>query len=275
LNASAARVCRALLAGEPAQAIAEDLARRFGVEARTALADVQGVRAKLLDDGSGRGEPSAPLSFEAREAGFDACLGDRPLWRLRGSELSFTGEEHELDLSFRWLLPHLLIHRGHRVLHAAANVFEDGVHAYVGPSGAGKTTLAEAFEKAGRPVASRDLLLLGDDANTVWLAAEERLHCSSDVEEIEALIRGPAAPLSLIAFLDAERRERGRTEIALERMPASEALGALLLNAFGELGRPVWPHLLRFLHPLARDVPAHRATLPDGLDALFDSTSMR
>lgn len=56
----------------------------------------------------------------------------------------------------------LLRLRGFVCLHASAVVLEDSVAAFLGPAGAGKSTLAAAFADLGFPVVSDDVTLLVD-----------------------------------------------------------------------------------------------------------------
>src|SRR5205823_4302033 len=59
-----------------------------------------------------------------------------------------------------WAAPHVLALSGHAVLHAAAVEASDGVVAFCGSSGRGKTTLASLLADQGMPLVAEDLLVL-------------------------------------------------------------------------------------------------------------------
>jgi hypothetical protein len=58
------------------------------------------------------------------------------------------------------VLPRVLAHRGHVVLHAASVRIHERIVAIAGTTGAGKSTLAASFLIAGHPLLSDDGLLL-------------------------------------------------------------------------------------------------------------------
>jgi len=61
------------------------------------------------------------------------------------------------------VLPLVLNLKGREALHATAILTPHGVCAFVGPTGAGKSTLAASFLRAGYPVLSDDCLVLEED----------------------------------------------------------------------------------------------------------------
>jgi hypothetical protein len=112
----------------------------------------------------------------------------------------------------------------------------------------------------------------GEKVLRAWSAEKGRRmaargDCASGLRKLIRAFHGPTAPLSLIVFLDRERR--GGTRVALDPLSKIEALGELLKNGFGECGsEQVWLELLQFSRALAEMVPAARATVPEGLSAL-------
>ena len=80
------------------------------------------------------------------------------------------------------------------VLHASSAAFPDGISAFVGPGGAGKSTLALALSRAGHPIVSDDgLLLRPDGGQFTAIAAYPGIRLWRD--SAVALAAGGAAPV--------------------------------------------------------------------------------
>ena len=65
------------------------------------------------------------------------------------------------------VIPLVLNLRGHEALHATAVLTPDGMCAFIGPTGAGKSTLAASFLFSGCPVLSDDCLVLEDSHGAI------------------------------------------------------------------------------------------------------------
>lgn len=65
------------------------------------------------------------------------------------------------------VVPLVLNLRGHEALHATAILTPRGVCAFIGPTGAGKSTLAASFLYSGYPVLSDDCLVLEADEDAI------------------------------------------------------------------------------------------------------------
>jgi hypothetical protein len=128
------------------------------------------------------------------------------------------------------------------VLHASAVVLAQGVVAFVGESGVGKSTLAEAF---ARPAADDLVPVRFKDA--VLAPAGDTLH-----------------PLVAICFLD-----RADQSLSLERLSTTAALELEIVNGFGEHENPnAWVFQFDAYHRLAEDAPHYRLTIPNDLTAV-------
>ena len=204
---------------------------------------------------------------------------------LHSEEMFWLGSSAEATEIASWLrvgVPHLLIHRGHCVLHASSVLVENALIGFSGPSGSGKSTCARILSEDGAVLVSEDLLvvrlepvpealLTGEAVLREWASktalALGRGASPARLGELVEQIHGPTARLDRMIFLDQNRR-RGN-EIAVEQLSMTQAAGAFLENGFGELGdRGVWRNLLRFSSGLAVQVPAFRGTVPAGIDPL-------
>jgi Coenzyme PQQ synthesis protein D (PqqD) len=334
LNAVATQICAALGRGASPAEAARELAESFGLTPAEARRDVRGVLAGLQAS-AGAGRPPAaetsagarrqrrapppapapkPMTFEADDAGFLLRWHGEPVWRIdrHGRVLTrlpgATQPGLPPELPLQWVAPHLLALQHQPLLHASAVQWGDGVLAFSGESGAGKTTFAQLFAAEGHPRVSEDLILLsldpgtpgvmvgGEDSLRRWVAARhEQLQRQVgrptpasdelDVSDLADAVRGAARPLHAVMLLDRTRRVRsggpgrsthptppdvpGAARILTERLAPAEALVLLLRNSFGELRQPeIWCELLQMGHAIVTHVPVFSATVPDGLAAL-------
>jgi hypothetical protein len=228
----------------------------------------------------------ALLSFRRDEGGYVMRWRGVPQLRLAADGSRVSRRESELSSAasaLLWAVPHLLTLQGQAVLHAAAVRQEDGVRAFCGGSGAGKTTFAACVARHGATPVSEDLLLLdlsseqpsvlldAEPALRAWVteaaAALERPGSEQEVTDLATLAGHRRAPLAEVVFLDIQRR----TGDHLRRtpLPAAAAMESLLRNSFAELGcRDVWSHVFDLCYRLATRVPASNARVPDGVEKL-------
>jgi hypothetical protein len=271
LDGAAWAVAESLAAG----ATDEEAARA----ARAPAALVRDVRA--LADAPDAPPGDNPVSFRHDSEGHVLCWDAEPVVRVGpgGAWLAAEARVGDPVAQARLALPDALVLRGVSVLHAASVRLPSGVEAFLGSSGAGKTTLAHALVDAGCPLVSEDLLLVrelacptrGEYRLRAWceragprLASGERAVLSeADVAELFA---GPSAPLAALHVL--APRHLG-PDLVRERLPAPEAVAALLGNALAELGTPeVWERVWREAIALASHVPVYATSAPEGLEAL-------
>lgn len=136
------------------------------------------------------------------------------------------------------VVPIVMSHRGRVVLHASAVATRAGAVAFVGPAGAGKSTLACSFARADTPVVSDDALVLQQQRGA-WLAApsypgvrvwrggaKQRLTPSDGVP-----FSNCRAPLRRVYVLDGVKGLRG-SPARVEPLPARDSMMALIEYAF-------------------------------------------
>lgn len=80
-----------------------------------------------------------------------------------------TKKETIIHLLLDQVMPHILSHRGHLVLHASAVATDQGGIAFIGSSGQGKSTLAASFYQQGFPLITDDGLVI-EEANGQLMA---------------------------------------------------------------------------------------------------------
>jgi hypothetical protein len=276
VNEAGATACELLASAGTSDAAAVELARRYGIAPGDAARDLASVLASLARPREGR----SSLAF-TRD--LTLTLGGEPVLALAGGEARLLRAVADPAATLGLALPHLLALAGRELLHASAVAQGGVVTAFLGPSGAGKTTLARLLaEERGATLVSSDLLpLVPGGATHVATAGEAAIHAFC-AEQGPALARGPvataalpklpaldspASPLAAIVVLDAARR--GGATIETEPLDGASALVALLENGFAELGRrDVWLALLATSRSLVARVPVLRARVPEGVAAL-------
>jgi hypothetical protein len=186
--------------------------------------------------------------------------------------------------------------RGVRTLHASAVEVEGRAVAFMSPKGGGKTSLAAAFLRRGRPLLTEDLLALEPTDRAVIAAPgypllrmwpEQAQHFLDTWEDLEIVhpayskrwvTVGPdlghfsAGSRSLACLYLLERRD-SREEIEIAALPGSESLMQLVRNSFmvplvDALG--LRAERLNGLADVAGRVPVRRVAYPSGLPRLPD-----
>jgi hypothetical protein len=294
LNETAFEICVSLTKGKRTRQIQSTLISRYALSTQEAARAVAAVIGQLQSD-----YPQAslsPLTFtEPRQASRASARRQmhwqgspileiaQPLDRLRWIGTNGSTAAARADW-VRVAAPHLLVGAGQPVLHASAVLLEGSALAFCGPSGSGKSTCARLLSDLGWAPLSEDLLVFstGKDPHQVLLSGETLLcswaeekarrmtkegSCPAGLNHLIRTLRGATAPLSMILFLDATRR--GGTRVGLQLLSKVEALSELLKNAFAECrSKQLWLQLLKSSRALLETVPAARATVPDGVDAL-------
>jgi hypothetical protein len=196
------------------------------------------------------------------------------------------------------VLPLVLNYKGKEVLHGTAVVTPWGACAFVGPTGAGKSTLAANFLSAGYSVLADDCLVLDERAGTIvaipaypglrlWDDAIVALfgvtescapvaHYTPKQRFTAALFATPfcssALPLAGIYVLGTSDTEHAVPPSTPEMHPLAkrEALMTLLSLTFklDIMDHRMLTREFDFLHRLVTQIPIRRLTVPDSFAAL-------
>ena len=220
----------------------------------------------------------------------------------RGTEIVLA---HAEAVSSRDTLGHLLLDqalpmvlglRGIPTLHASTVVTPRGVCGFLGPTGAGKSTLAASFAAAGYPALGDDCLAIkegrgflvipGYPGLRLWTDSAESLSTDwSDAPAVahytrkrrilnaSAIKSFPARlkRLAVIYCLAREASDNGGPSVpAIEPLRPNEAFLQVLSASFmlDITDRAVLTRNLRFIERLLGAVPVRRLRIPDGFSAL-------
>jgi hypothetical protein len=192
------------------------------------------------------------------------------------------------------VLPRVLAHRGHIVLHAASVQIHGRILAIAGTTGAGKSTLAASFLIAGHPLLSDDGLLLepGERGTTarptypslrLWPETVDRLFAHAPRMDDMAhystkrrVVMNPgaagfreASPLAALYVL-APRGPADTFGIAVTRLAPADACMTIVSNTFqlDMTDRTRTAILLQTASLVAQQVPVFSLSLPDDLSLL-------
>jgi hypothetical protein len=221
-----------------------------------------------------------------------------------GAEISLSGAA---PTSSRDTLGHLLLDqalpmvlglRGIPALHASTVVTRKGVCAFLGPAGAGKSTLAASFSTAGYQVLGDDCLAIEEDDGFFAIPAypglrlwtDSALSLSTDWSNAPTvahytgkrrILSAPTAqgfpadsePLVVIYSLARETNDDGASELrapAIEPLQANEAFLQLLSASFmlDITDRSVLTRNLRFIERILKVVAVRRLRIPNGFSWL-------
>jgi hypothetical protein len=181
--------------------------------------------------------------------------------------------------------------RGVLTLHASAVVYQGSAIAFLGAAGAGKSTAAAAFARAGYAVLTDDALALTEEGNKflvqpgyerirLWPDSARMLFGAStdlpaisegwDKRELQVRERLAlqAVPLGAILALHADAAEDG--EIRTLPLAGGEAVMTLVANTYANylLDAPMRAGELELLGRLVTQVPVRRFRFPAGGEAL-------
>lgn len=184
--------------------------------------DVPSVPALVLDYAEG-------IRFEVRADG-------REVWATWQSPLTL---DDAMTFLLGPVLGYVLRQRGALALHASAAVFDGTAVAFIGPGGAGKSTLAAACARAGHAVVTDDILVVREDGGRWWTTvAPDQVRLWPDAA---ASLFGPDAPTTALSPTW-PKQGLALDAAGLPRATAPVPLGALLLLAEREPG-PAAPRI--------------------------------
>jgi hypothetical protein len=292
LNATATSACLVLQQSASSEDAVAGIAARFGLPVEPAAALLAEVRAQLATSSAPAviQPPRNRLQYRRHPAGYALELNGTPVLATdtRGDELRLLAAPDAVALPLvqcvKAMTPKLLHLRGATVLHASACAIGDGVTAFSGESGAGKTTTARAMASAGARLVCEDLLVFraGGAQPRLFVGAETRAlawtdeaaarlarapQAAVDCAGLDDVASGPELTLAAIWFLDAGRRLGG----SIQRRPLStiEGVLALLTNNFlGGADAASCGRHLRETSRIAQAVSRWEVSMPAGLEPL-------
>ena len=232
LNRSATAICQLLILTDDPQSARALVAEQLHLDHSDAARAVDELVEALRIPGPRRIRPD-PFTYAAAPDGGGYVLSDngRPqLWismdglTVRRASTDQSGGALTFDY-LRVIAPRLLFLQGAAVLHSAACYASNGVVAFCGDSGAGKTTTARAFDAVGSRLLAEDMLVIstrspltvhvgGEQAIRRWASEEaDKLIGTSQIEAsgLKTAFDGPPVAIAEMWFIAADRRaEIGR-----------------------------------------------------------------
>ena len=163
----------------------------------------------------------------------------------------------------------LLALRGDLVLHAGAVEVDERAVLFCGPTTRGKSTLVRVLGDAGYPVLGEDGIAVAFDREPTAFPGARGIRVRNGDGRGVTLVSDPGprqprpCPVATIVLLD----QRG-DELDVERLEPARALALLTPSLVHSGGLGSIGAAFGRLAQLLGSVPAHRASLPDDLDAL-------
>lgn len=288
LNRTAAFIWEQAIAGRQPVEIVSAMMGMFAVAPAIARADVEAALKLPQTEASPR--PSSEFRYDAIDDGYRLSADGIPVLEISESRRALRAlhgfNPAEIGPYLRALAPKLVALLGASVLHASAVARPDGgVVAFLGTSGAGKTTTARAFARAGwrlvcedklvlRPDGERLVSVIGGEARVVaWIAeARQRLVKPDsqdwcDASPLAEVLPGATQPVVGVILLGKERRNG--TDIDASLLGSAQAAGEIFHHGFyGSPAAAEWRRQVRAAATIARTAQVFQATMPDGLDLL-------
>jgi hypothetical protein len=182
--------------------------------------------------------------------------------------------------------PKLLALSGEVVLHASSVRYGSEAIAFLGASGAGKTTTAHAFAAGGDATVMAEDMLLVRMVNGKWSALNAEPRVRAWAPRAVSQRAGAAIPFEpwpadqdlesaeLVAFHFVDRTRRRGTTVDPSPLSVAETAARLFGNSFVSSLAPEARsrHLAQVLS-MAREIPGYELSLPEGLDPLKEASS--
>jgi hypothetical protein len=287
VNRAACLVFRVLVDEESSSVGVGEIATKLNVPHETAAQIRDSVLAGLLREAP-RHTPSDSFVYDRVTDGLYALKEENRTIFLIDEERHTFSLHESLDRLraplvgyVRALLPKLLSLLGLRVIHAGCCRTARGTLAFTGKSGAGKTTTARAFERAGATLISEDLLVLQFSGNSVhicldaeplarrwsdrWAASlTAKATQKTDYSVLLNVQSAPTALLNELWFIAADHRQGSSFDL----VPIGPLEGLLALMGNGFLGSEradLWRTFLETSGTIAEAVRLTAVRMPDGL----------
>jgi hypothetical protein len=185
-------------------------------------------------------------------------------WIRADGRLAFIAEGQALvqgfDVLARRVVPFAAALQDRILLHASAVLADDSVHAFIGPRGVGKSTLARHLGQLGVSILCEDLLhCLPTDSGIV-------------IPDLRLGSAGDSPPsLEAVYFLERLPRLEG---VGLEKLGEEECFQRLLEHGFGELDVPkIWAAQFELYSIISEHCRAYRLQVPDSLEQLPEAAA--
>jgi hypothetical protein len=289
LNATAAAICGAFQEHQSWHDAMSMVQRRWSMSPSEASSAVDLVRA-ALEEPRPRTTPDESLPYRRRSLDYALFHQKVPVLAVDPSgetvQVLAPPAQHQLSLGqyFRLVSPKVLAAHGRLVLHAAACVVQGRLAAFVGASGAGKSTTTDLLAEAGATKVADELLVVSsrEGQALAYPAAETRIHAWCEEAALTGARRPgmristsgllhalevPGVPLHRIIALSGKRGVL--PAFATNPVGGGEALETLLSASF--LGTIEPDGLARHLDAckqLCQLVTVEECSVPDGLERL-------
>jgi len=289
LNESGKVIWQLALAGQSEETIAATLATRHALDPDTARRHVGDTLRTSFE-----AVPEiAKTDFHYERS------GDAYVFHFRGQGALVVDDQGERitlaaapeGVSLPYLLqaiaPKILALRGQVVLHASAVAMDGKVVAFSGVSGAGKTSSARAFARAGAQLICEDKLLVqiretgavvapvAERAVGRWVEVTAQTFGTSNqatCSSLDLAVGGETIPLVEIGFVGARQRTPG--PYACRALSDTETAGAVFRHAFyGSDASQEWIRYLRTAARIGQTVRGFELAMPNGLDRLADAAA--
>jgi hypothetical protein len=290
VNKTATQMCLALRESTSHADSVARFAASMALASEDAAALLDHFRAQLSASPGVRTETTGPFRYCRHQQGYALEQNGSPILTtdLAGQKLRLRVPPDTLKFTMldyvRAMTPKLLYLRGITVLHASACELPDGIVAFSGRSGAGKTTTARAFAIAGARLISEDLVVLAADSRVMvvpdgekrardWATTAADTLARHPDRELDcgelADVRHPGLHPSLTAIWFVDERRRDGETFSRRTLNVTDGVLALLGNNFlGSDGAESWRRHVRATSAIAAQVALTELTMPDGLDRL-------
>ncbi|MCC7040821.1 MAG: hypothetical protein IT516_10990 [Burkholderiales bacterium] len=214
--------------------------------------DVRFVAERDAATGARAGPPAAGTRPDDTYA-LPASTRQRGWIHANGREVVITeppGGCADVAAALRGVVPFASALQGRVILHASAVACPEGIHAFVGASGVGKSTLAKHLGARGWPIVADDLTPCRIEGATVRVPLPA------------ALGEAVACPgLRAIHFLSRSQRI---ARVQHDALAAPVAIRELLWHGFSDLDAPdLWAKHFVACADIARRVPSYALVVPD------------
>lgn len=295
LNRSAASICKTLLVADSMTSARSLIGEELRLNYAEATMAIDHVLVSLELQGPRLVRPD-PFVYElsADRGGYALLANGSPKVWVSSDGLTIRWISNDragiLQTSeyLRAVAPRLLFLKGEAVIHGAACQAPNSSFAVCGDSGAGKTTTARAFDRAGARLFAEDMLVIaspspltvhagGEESIRKW-AVESAKHLlrSGEIEtaRIQAALDGTPIPVTEIWCIAANQRADGARVLSRQLGTTDGALAVMASLFLGATTAPEWRRFLELAATIAMSTSVFEARMPQGLDRLHEAAEL-